>query len=264
MLWGQMKEHPGQSSPQHLVQALKIKATLPMLCETMASLGAKTYSVFETWLEKEKTYLNSLTKEPVQETLQIEYYQKLVNVPPQQDTNQWAAFCRGSPWTWSSGVECMTTPLMVTNRHYQHTLDELKDLIVTQMFELSKALQAQSKGVSLAGSKLSTRSLADFDLLREGRKDIRNEERFFVYHDGRLQAEGKQALAYQLSKEEGFTASLSPGVSISKECLIPEAVLGDSEDVEMQERSRCAMSIRPRLDEEEGDNSEQAETGSLN
>jgi hypothetical protein len=61
-------------------RALKIKATLPMLRETMASLGVETRSVFETWLEKEKTYLNSLTKEPAQETLRMEYYQKLVNL----------------------------------------------------------------------------------------------------------------------------------------------------------------------------------------
>jgi hypothetical protein len=61
-------------------RALKIKATLPMLRETMASLGVETRSVFETWLEKEKTYLNSLKKEPIQETLQMEYYQKLVNL----------------------------------------------------------------------------------------------------------------------------------------------------------------------------------------
>jgi hypothetical protein len=51
-----------------------------MLRETMVSLGVETRSVFETWLEKEKTYLNSLTKEPAQETLQMEYYQKLVNL----------------------------------------------------------------------------------------------------------------------------------------------------------------------------------------
>jgi hypothetical protein len=51
-----------------------------MLHETMASLGVETCLVFETWLEKEKMYLNSLMKEPAQETLQMEYYQKLVNL----------------------------------------------------------------------------------------------------------------------------------------------------------------------------------------
>ncbi|KAJ7028886.1 hypothetical protein C8F04DRAFT_1212051 [Mycena alexandri] len=61
-------------------RALKIKGTLPLLRETMASMGVETRSVFETWLQKERAYLASLTKEPTQETLQMEYYQKLVNL----------------------------------------------------------------------------------------------------------------------------------------------------------------------------------------
>ncbi|KAJ7256854.1 hypothetical protein B0H12DRAFT_1015629 [Mycena haematopus] len=61
-------------------RALKIKSTEPALRETMAALGVETRAVFETWLEKEKTYLNSLSKEPEHETLQMEYYQKLVNL----------------------------------------------------------------------------------------------------------------------------------------------------------------------------------------
>ncbi|KAF8210249.1 hypothetical protein K438DRAFT_1570121 [Mycena galopus ATCC 62051] len=61
-------------------RALKIKDTLLLLRETMASLGVELRSVFETWLEKENIYLESLSKEPVQETLQMEYYQKLVNL----------------------------------------------------------------------------------------------------------------------------------------------------------------------------------------
>lgn len=46
----------------------------------MALLGIETRSVFETWLEKEKEYLQSLSKEPVHETLEMEYYQQLVNL----------------------------------------------------------------------------------------------------------------------------------------------------------------------------------------
>jgi vacuolar-type H+-ATPase subunit E/Vma4 len=46
----------------------------------MAALGVESRSVFETWLEKEKEYLESLTKEPEEETLQMEYYQKLVSL----------------------------------------------------------------------------------------------------------------------------------------------------------------------------------------
>ncbi|KAJ7472629.1 hypothetical protein FB451DRAFT_1134187 [Mycena latifolia] len=61
-------------------RALRTKATLPALKETMAKLGVESRAVFETWLEKEKTFLRTLSKEPLQETLEMEYYQKLVNL----------------------------------------------------------------------------------------------------------------------------------------------------------------------------------------
>ena len=36
--------------------------------------------VFEDWLEEEQAYLKGLTKEPMVETMEMEYYQKLVNL----------------------------------------------------------------------------------------------------------------------------------------------------------------------------------------
>ncbi|KAJ7078299.1 hypothetical protein B0H15DRAFT_924811 [Mycena belliarum] len=60
--------------------ALKVKATMPALLRTMTALGVESRAVFETWLEKEKAFLQMLTKEPPQETLEMEYYQKLVNL----------------------------------------------------------------------------------------------------------------------------------------------------------------------------------------
>jgi hypothetical protein len=46
----------------------------------MKDLGISDASVFEAWLVEERTYLQGLKKEPAEETLQIEYYQKLVNL----------------------------------------------------------------------------------------------------------------------------------------------------------------------------------------
>jgi hypothetical protein len=60
-------------------RALKIKAGLPALQDTMQSLNVESREVFETWLAKEKQYLRSLSKEPLEEMLEMEYYQKLVN-----------------------------------------------------------------------------------------------------------------------------------------------------------------------------------------
>ncbi|KAJ7723600.1 hypothetical protein B0H14DRAFT_3098274 [Mycena olivaceomarginata] len=372
-------------------RALKIKATLPMLCETMASLGVETRSVFETWLEKEKTYLNSLTKEPAQETLRMEYYQKLVNLHDHDEirTNglsfveavPGASYSAAAGQTqrietqrrhttelgrvslmqdlelrlgiaerWEpDGTEWATMALMVANHRYQRALDELEGLVVVRMFELSKvhmadtgyklrkhiakALQARSKGVRSALNRYNDAAvmlspprtqlsweqifdyafLADFDLLREGREDIRTEpwaqpvgrlamdqhykllradEELarlnieipclitYMVDEERFLAEGKAALAHQLkvqwvdrarfnsvhmerltklSREEGFTASLSPGVCISKECMAPEAAPSDGEDMEMQEASRCTSVVPPPQDEEDDGEDEDAD-----
>jgi hypothetical protein len=62
-------------------QALDILAdgstTLP---QAMYDLGVTDRHVFHEWLEEEKTYLKRLQKEPEEETLQMEYWQKLVNL----------------------------------------------------------------------------------------------------------------------------------------------------------------------------------------
>ncbi|KAJ7808980.1 hypothetical protein B0H14DRAFT_3090965 [Mycena olivaceomarginata] len=61
-------------------RALKIKQGLPALQDAMRALNISTRDVFDTWLAKEKEYLQSLKKEPVEETNEMEYYQKLVNL----------------------------------------------------------------------------------------------------------------------------------------------------------------------------------------
>lgn len=153
--------------------------------------------------------------------------------------------------------------------------------------------------------------LADFDLLREGREDIRSEpwaqpagrvamdqhfkllradeeiarlnleiprfvtymadeKRFLAYHERRLAEQGSAALAHQvrmqrmererfndlhkdrllkLSKEPGFTASILPGVSVSRERCVPDAPLQDlpasaNEDVDMQDASAPPLTRR--------------------
>jgi len=62
-------------------QALDIlndgNATLPQL---MRDLKVADETVFEHWLEEEKVYLQGLTREPEDETLQMDYWQRLVNL----------------------------------------------------------------------------------------------------------------------------------------------------------------------------------------
>ncbi|KAJ6447960.1 hypothetical protein C8R45DRAFT_1115598 [Mycena sanguinolenta] len=60
--------------------ALEILAMEPALRETMRRLGVESRTEFEEWLGKEKAHLRTLSKELLEETLQMEYYQKLVNL----------------------------------------------------------------------------------------------------------------------------------------------------------------------------------------
>lgn len=61
-------------------QALNILQGRPALLKTMAEHGITDAGVFKTWLEEERVYLRGLSKEPVRETQEMEYYQKLVNL----------------------------------------------------------------------------------------------------------------------------------------------------------------------------------------
>lgn len=49
------------------------------LTRAMQDLNISDVTVFEEWLKEEKTYLEGLNREPEEETLQMEYWQALVN-----------------------------------------------------------------------------------------------------------------------------------------------------------------------------------------
>ncbi|KAG6826234.1 hypothetical protein H0H92_000618 [Tricholoma furcatifolium] len=60
-------------------QALELLAGHEALQKTMLDNNIPSTDVFFQWLAEERAYLTSLKSEPVQETLEMEYYQKLVN-----------------------------------------------------------------------------------------------------------------------------------------------------------------------------------------
>ena len=62
------------------VQALDIQKGHSALKKTMADLGVTDTGEFVVWLEEERAYLKVLLKEPIHETVEMEYYQKLVNL----------------------------------------------------------------------------------------------------------------------------------------------------------------------------------------
>jgi len=51
-----------------------------VLKKTMADLRVIDVSVFVVWLVEEQDYLKRLSREPLWETQEMEYYQKLVNL----------------------------------------------------------------------------------------------------------------------------------------------------------------------------------------
>lgn len=51
-----------------------------LLVHAMWELDISDISVFEEWLKEEKTYLVGLKQEPEEETLQMEYWQALVDL----------------------------------------------------------------------------------------------------------------------------------------------------------------------------------------
>ncbi|KAG1720454.1 uncharacterized protein EDB91DRAFT_1240413 [Suillus paluster] len=192
-------------------QALNIlldgQSTLPWL---MRDLGIMDDSVFKSWLAHEHDYLMSLNEELKHETLQMEYWQKLVNLAASKPQN-----CAGGEV--KLGVSCQWTledtewkdaGHLVANQKFQRALDSLEGLVVARIFELSnmnragtgyklqkhigKALQARSAAIQTALDRYNAAAwalspphptlswdevveyafLSDFDLLRDARQDI--------------------------------------------------------------------------------------------
>ncbi|KAG1888972.1 uncharacterized protein F5891DRAFT_1216814 [Suillus fuscotomentosus] len=181
-------------------QALAIlndgNATLPTL---IRDLKIPDETVFEQWLEEEKVYLQSLTREPEDETLQMEYWQKLTSLTASKEALDAAmsAFQGSSHLEAASydvqakntqkaetahikvvqALECKLevekrwTPedpqwqkvgRLVANRKYQRALDRLEGLIVARIFELTKMNRAGT-GYKLRkhiAKALQTRSVA--------------------------------------------------------------------------------------------------------
>jgi hypothetical protein len=65
-------------------QAIGILNGEAAFVKQMQDQGIANTSVFQDWLAEEKTYLESLSREPLQESLAMEYWQKLVNLAASQ------------------------------------------------------------------------------------------------------------------------------------------------------------------------------------
>lgn len=61
-------------------QALSILDTRPSVLVALRNVGAQDGTTVEGWLKEEEVYLRGLTKEPLHETLEMEYYGRLVSL----------------------------------------------------------------------------------------------------------------------------------------------------------------------------------------
>ncbi|KAF8507900.1 hypothetical protein BU17DRAFT_78031 [Hysterangium stoloniferum] len=117
-------------------QALDIINSGPTaLSQAMQDLQISNFNVFEEWREEEKIYLEGLSKEPIMETLEMEYYQKLINLRVSEKNldNVRAAWIQATPITISTSMRDNTISLETTWRHLLEGYE--KDLKIVQDLE---------------------------------------------------------------------------------------------------------------------------------
>ena len=65
-------------------QALSILSSHAAFQKQMRDQNVSNTSVFKEWLDEEKAYLDNLSREPIDKSLAMEYWQKLVNLGASQ------------------------------------------------------------------------------------------------------------------------------------------------------------------------------------
>ncbi|KAJ7155575.1 hypothetical protein C8R43DRAFT_1000468 [Mycena crocata] len=123
-------------------RALEVKNTEPALVEAMRELDVPTKDTFKQWLEREKEVLRTLSSEPLEETLQMEYWQKLVNL--EEQTNRMDAVLgvavaplSSDPTAANYAEAARATRRLETQR--RHAI-ELRDKIVDTVHDLEHRL----------------------------------------------------------------------------------------------------------------------------
>ncbi|KAH7870139.1 uncharacterized protein C8R40DRAFT_1163288 [Lentinula edodes] len=162
----------------HYSQALEILGTAPSLRIQMREAGIKDACVIFQWMEEEAAYLQNLSREPPVETLQMEYYRKLIALRECQavlkdarlawlsyrpgERDQTSALERAQRHAqenerkiladvhaleskldvhvrWTEGsAQWEEAGALVTGTKYRRALDKLEGLLVSRIFELSR------------------------------------------------------------------------------------------------------------------------------
>ncbi|KAF8518833.1 hypothetical protein BU17DRAFT_48296 [Hysterangium stoloniferum] len=122
-------------------QALDILKGESALKKSMADHGITNMAVFGEWLVEEWEYLKGLATEPIRETQEMEYYQKLVNLGASEvklnaARDVWQNLTPQNP-TLSTSVAFLETK----RRHALENWD--KDLVVVQELEVKLSVQVR-------------------------------------------------------------------------------------------------------------------------
>ncbi|KAJ7701088.1 hypothetical protein B0H17DRAFT_1157764 [Mycena rosella] len=155
-------------------QSLAILETETSLQFAMAQAGISGKDEFVRQLEEERTYLQSLSKEPEAETQQMDYYQRLVNIEARKKKFD-EVFGEGSKangvakrharenydkahnavqemeemlqietrWT-PGGEEWNAAVTLVVTRRYRLCVNKLEELVLKRLFELTKMNMSQT------------------------------------------------------------------------------------------------------------------------
>ncbi|THV07308.1 hypothetical protein K435DRAFT_815535 [Dendrothele bispora CBS 962.96] len=111
------------------VQALEICGDYHYLLEEMRQMGIASTERFKEWLAEEKTYLQGLQKQPEKETVQIEYYQTLVELDKAEKVHKefvshWLVAENPSTGNYSASI---TQKLETQRRHAAENYKDLKE-----------------------------------------------------------------------------------------------------------------------------------------
>jgi hypothetical protein len=71
---------PGKFLLNNYKQALELLDGSPSVMAALSQLGATSTAIVEEWLEEEGAYLQALKKEPLEETLEMEYYKVVLSL----------------------------------------------------------------------------------------------------------------------------------------------------------------------------------------
>ncbi|KAJ3740353.1 hypothetical protein DFH05DRAFT_1537398 [Lentinula detonsa] len=120
-------------------QAVDIQATLPALAKTMSDLGIPSVDTFDQWLKEEKDYLSELKKEPADETVQMDYYKKLVKLEDAEHliaaTREWVSYTPGNI-SQAFGRADQTRRIETQRQHAIENRNDLKKEVQTLEVQL--------------------------------------------------------------------------------------------------------------------------------